>query len=70
LDAEKPYPEASLFGVLPAGGLFIRHARNLEFTNVQIATAKHDARPGIRAKDVEGLFDPPPPGRRWINHLS
>ncbi len=54
-EAEKAYPEASMFGVLPASGFFIRHARNLEFTNVQIATARHDARPAIWAEDVDGL---------------
>jgi hypothetical protein len=33
----------------------LRHARNIEFSNVEIATAKPDARPAIWADDVDGL---------------
>ncbi len=54
-EGEKAYPEADMFGTLPATGFFIRHARNLEFTNVQIATEKPDARPAVWAEDVKGL---------------
>ncbi|MBT9333068.1 rhamnogalacturonidase [Paracidobacterium acidisoli] len=49
------YPEASMFGTLPASGFFLRHAKNLEFSNVEIATVKADARPAVWAEDVEGL---------------
>lgn len=49
------YPEADMFGTLPATGFFLRHAKNLEFTNIEIATAKADARPAFWAEDVEGL---------------
>jgi len=54
---EKPagYPEADMFGILPATGFFLRHARNLEFSNIEIATEKPDARPAIWADDVDGL---------------
>jgi polygalacturonase len=52
---ELGYPEADMFGTLPATGFFLRHARNIEFSNVEIATAKLDARPAIWADDVEGL---------------
>ncbi|WP_213807025.1 glycoside hydrolase family 28 protein [Granulicella sp. dw_53] len=54
-EAAKAYPEADMFGTLPASGFFIRHARNLEFTNVQIATEKPDVRPAFWAEDVDGL---------------
>jgi polygalacturonase len=54
-EAEKAYPEADMFGRLPASGFFIRHARNLEFTNVEIATEARDARPAFWAEDVDGL---------------
>jgi polygalacturonase len=54
-EAEKAYPEASMFGTLPACGFFLRHARNLEFTNVEIASEKPDARPAIWADNVDGL---------------
>lgn len=49
------YPEASMFGILPATGFFIRHAKNLEFSNVEIATAKSDARAAFWAENVDGL---------------
>lgn len=55
--SEKPdgYPEADMFGTLPASGFFLRHARNIELSNVEIATAQADARPAIWADDVDGL---------------
>jgi hypothetical protein len=44
-----------MFGTLPATGFFLRHARNLEFSNTEIASAMPDARPAIWAEDVDGL---------------
>lgn len=41
----KEYPEATMWGNLPAKGFFVRHARNIEFQNVQILTEQPDARP-------------------------
>jgi polygalacturonase len=49
------YPEADMFGTLPARGFFLRHARNLELSNIEIATEKPDARPAIWAHEVDGL---------------
>ena len=49
------YPEADMFGTLPASGFFLRHARNVEFSNIEIATAKPDARPAFWVEDVDGL---------------
>jgi polygalacturonase len=54
-EKENAYPEADMFGILPARGFFLRHARNLEFSNVEIATEKPDARPAFWAYDVQGL---------------
>jgi polygalacturonase len=54
-EAEKAYPEASMFGPLPACGFYLRHARNVEFSNVEIAAEKADARAAIWAEDVDGL---------------
>ena len=48
------YPEPVMFGTLPAQGFFIRHARNVEFGNVQIVTAAPDARPVFWLDDVDG----------------
>ena len=44
-EKEKDYPEAIMWGILPARGFFVRHARNVEFRNVRIVTEKPDGRP-------------------------
>jgi polygalacturonase len=51
---EAEYPEPNMFGPLPATGFFIRHVRNLEISNVEIATRAPDARPAFWLKDVVG----------------
>ena len=53
-EKENAYPEATMFGTLPARGFFLRHARNLEFSNIEIASAKADERPAFWIHDVEG----------------
>jgi hypothetical protein len=55
LEKENSYPEATMFGTLPARGFFLRHARNLEFSNVEIATEKPDDRPAFWMHDVQGV---------------
>jgi polygalacturonase len=54
--AEKPdaYPEPTMFGQLPATGWFIRHAKNVEMSNVEIAIASPDARPAFHLQHVDG----------------
>ena len=41
----KEYPEATMWGNLPAKGFYIRHARRINFQNVEVTTAEPDARP-------------------------
>jgi polygalacturonase len=48
------YPEPSMFGAMPAHGFFIRHAKNLEFSNVEIAYEKPDQRPAVVIEDAVG----------------
>jgi polygalacturonase len=48
------YPEPTMFGDLPATGIFARRARNLELGNVEIATENADARPAFYLDDVDG----------------
>ena len=43
-----------MFGALPATGFFLRHVRNLEMTNIEVAVQAADARPAFWLKDVEG----------------
>ncbi len=54
---ERPrqYPEMFMFGVLPAYGLYARHARNITLHNVRFELAAPDARPAVVADDVDGL---------------
>jgi polygalacturonase len=54
-EKENGYPEATMFGTLPARGFFVRHARNVEFGNVEIAVAKADERPAFWMHDVEDV---------------
>jgi polygalacturonase len=50
---EDGYPEPTMFGDLPATGFFIRHARNVEMSNIEIAVAAADARPALWMQDVD-----------------
>lgn len=52
--AEK-YPEYSMFGALPAYGLYCRHAKGVRLSNVTLTSAQPDARPPLVAEDLEGL---------------
>jgi polygalacturonase len=48
------YPEPARFGALPAQHFYIRHARNIEFSNVELAAVNGDARPCFWLGDVNG----------------
>jgi polygalacturonase len=52
-EAELAYPEPTMFGDLPATGVFIRHARNIEMSHVEIAVEQPDPRPAVHLEDVE-----------------
>ena len=51
------YPEQFFFGVLPSWGAYIRHARNIEFINVELKTRIKDARQKMFMEDVEGFIE-------------
>ena len=52
------YPEPSMFGTIPAHGLFARHVRNLVVRDLDVAAAAPDARPAVVLDDVVGArFD-------------
>jgi polygalacturonase len=52
------YPEPSMFGVTPAYGLFVRHARNLEVHHADLRTAAKDGRPPVVLHNIDGAsFD-------------
>ena len=47
------YPEGTGWGILPAKGFFVRHARNIKFENVIIKSEQPDIRPDFLKIDVE-----------------
>ena len=54
---ENRYPEQYFFGVLPAWGAYIRHAKNIEFLNVKLEVRAPDERTEIHLQDVDGFFE-------------
>lgn len=49
------YPEYSMFGELPAYGLFVRHVDGLQLKNIQIRCRHADFRPALVLDDVRRL---------------
>jgi polygalacturonase len=53
-EREKEYPEPSMFGLLPAYGFFIRHAKGIELSNVEVNFLQEDRRPAFVLDQVNG----------------
>lgn len=53
------YPEQFFFGVLPSWGAYVRHAKNVEFKNVNMTTRAPDAREEIVLVNVENFANTP-----------
>jgi polygalacturonase len=53
-ERENAYPEPSMFGAMPSYGFFIRHAKDVELSHVEIRCVKEDARPTFVLEDVQG----------------
>ena len=74
-NAEK-YPEAAMFGTLPAYGFYVRHAEGLTMRNVQVRWEEPDARPAaifdeVRDLDIDG-FQPEGVAAQpalWLNNV-
>ena len=47
------YPEATMWGPLPARGFYVRHARSVHFDNVEIQCETPDARPDFVEVNTE-----------------
>ena len=47
------YPESTMFGTLPAYGFYCRHAKNLQFQNIRLATSAADLRHAVVFDDVQ-----------------
>ena len=53
-EQEKAYPEPSMFGILPAYGIYVRHAKDIAFRDIDLGFIKDDTRPAIVLDDVAG----------------
>jgi hypothetical protein len=51
----RSYPKSQMFGVLPAHGFYVRHARGVRFEGVHLELAEDDARPAIVAEEAGDL---------------
>lgn len=57
-EKERSYPEATMFGVLPAYGMFIRHAQNISMRNIEFYLDAEDERSPMIIDDVvNGKFE-------------
>ena len=49
------YPEPGKIGVMPAYGVYARHVKDLELSNIRLSLEKDDLRPAMVCADVDGL---------------
>jgi hypothetical protein len=54
-ERESAYPENTTFGVLPAYGFYMRHAKGITLCDVRLELEKPDLRPALMCDDVEDL---------------
>ena len=54
-EMETEYPEATMFGQLPAYGFYIRHAKGVSLSNIKLSYKNADTRPGIAVVDTKGF---------------
>ena len=54
IEDEKGYPEPGSLGKMPAQGFYIRHAKNIEFSDVELRTDVDDPRSPVQLVDVDG----------------
>ena len=54
-ERETAYPEHTMFGTLPAYGLWVRHAARVTLRDVRVDVATADARPALWCEDVDDL---------------
>jgi hypothetical protein len=53
-EKETAYPEPRMFGPMPANGFYIRHVKNIEMSNIEIANLNEDVRSTFVLHDVQG----------------
>ncbi len=52
---DKGYPEPDRIGTMPAYGVFARHVKGLELSDICVDFEKEDLRPAMACVDVDGL---------------
>ncbi len=52
-EQEKGYPEPSIFGILPAWGFYIRHAKGIQLDGIDLSTIQPDKRPAFVLVDTQ-----------------
>lgn len=53
-EKEKAYPEARMFGMLPASSLYVRHVQNLTLNDLVFTSTAEEFRPAVIFDDVDG----------------
>jgi polygalacturonase len=57
-ERENGYPDPNMFGVIPAYGMYFRHVKGLQVSDVSVSFEKDDVRPPIVLEDVHNAtFD-------------
>ncbi|SEG70081.1 Polygalacturonase [Bryocella elongata] len=51
-EKEDKYPEARMFGMLPASGMYLRHARNIQLRDIEFRNPEAEMRPTFVLDDV------------------
>ncbi len=54
-EKEDAYPEPGMFGNMPSHGFYIRHAKDIEISHVELELLKPDQRPIFVMNDVDGV---------------
>ena len=54
-ELETLYPESTMFGVLPASALYLRHLENIDISGLNVNFSEPDAREIITSEDVAGF---------------
>ena len=54
-EEREKYPESTMFGTLPSYGFFIRHAKNVHLSNIDLSFEEEDGRSALICDDVDGL---------------
>jgi polygalacturonase len=54
-EKENAYPEPGMFGNTPSYGFYVRHAKGIEFNNVQVSYTDKEERPAFYLNDVKDI---------------